>query len=78
MWANELYERERHKDWLREAEHEREILNALQTSKRKPFYKPLLSALGEKLVAVGTRLQDNVENGSPAPILTATERASII
>jgi hypothetical protein len=75
MWANELYERERHKDMLQDAERQREILSALEKSGRKPLSKQMLAALGAKLVEVGTRLQDNVETASNAPLVTATKRA---
>ena len=75
MWANELYQKARTEDFLREAERDREILDAIKKSGRKPFYKPVLSTLGAKLVEVGTRLQDNVESGSATPVFRATERA---
>lgn len=75
MWANELYQKARTEDFLREAARDREIVDAIKISGRKPFYKPMLSALGARLVDLGTRLQDNVETGSPAPIFRVRERA---
>ena len=65
MLSNELYERERHADFVREAEQERLVQTAYAKAARKPFYKPVLSAVGVKLVELGTRLQDNVETVAP-------------
>jgi hypothetical protein len=65
MLSKELYERERHADFVREAEHERLVQMASQAIARKPFYKPVLSVIGVKLVELGTRLQDNVETVAP-------------
>ncbi len=64
---HELYQRERHADFVREAEQDRRK-QANQKS-RKPFYKPALGKLGATLVDVGNRLQDNVESVKPAPQL---------
>lgn len=69
MMMNELYQRERHADFVRQAEQERIALEA-QTEPRKPFYKPVLKTVGVNLVKLGNRLQDNVENAAPGPIFT--------
>ena len=73
MLVNELYQRERHADFVREAEQDR-IAHADQESSR-PFYKPALAAFGVKLVEWGNRLQDNVESAASAPMFSAGKRA---
>lgn len=73
MLMDELYERERHADFVREAEHDQLVRNAKKLS-QKPFYKPALASLGATLVEVGNRLQDNVETVTPAPMRTASKR----
>lgn len=75
MYLHELYQRERHADFVRQAEHDR-IANAIQTSSRKPLHRVALSAIGARLVDLGTKLQDNVETVTPpAPMFRVTKRA---
>lgn len=69
MLINELYERERHADFLRQAEQDR-LIAKVETG-RKPFYKPALKAVGVRLVEWGNRLQDNVESAAPAAMFSA-------
>ncbi len=66
---HELYQRERHADFVREAERDRE--RRAKNQARKPFYKPALVSVGGKLVALGNRLQDNGETTAPAPMISA-------
>jgi hypothetical protein len=73
MLMNELYQRERHADFVREAEQDR-LTRAKKKSSRKSLYKPALSAVGVKLVDLGNRLQDNVETVAPAPMIGASKR----
>lgn len=70
MLPNELYELERHTDFLRQAEHDRLILEAAPRE-QKSFYKPALAALGAQLVKLGNRLQDNVDSVTPTTIAPA-------
>jgi hypothetical protein len=72
MLMNELYQRERQADFLREAEQDR-IAREKPKRARKPFYKPALSAVGVKLVDLGNRLQDNVETAATAPMISASK-----
>ena len=74
MYMHELYQRERHADFVRQAEQELIVL-AVTGGKRKPFYRPALAAVGVKLVALGNRLQDNVENVTPMQMVSSGERA---
>lgn len=74
MLRDELYQRERYADFLRQAEQER-IALAADPNAHKPFYKPALAALGVTLVKLGNRLQDNVENVAPAQVFTARNHA---
>lgn len=74
MLMNELYQRERHADFVREAELDRRKRSDKKNS-RQPFYKPALFAVGVKLVDLGTRLQDNVETVAPPPMMSAGKRA---
>jgi hypothetical protein len=72
MLIDELYQRERRQDFLREAERDRE-LQAILKSGGKPFYKAALSAVGVRLVDLGNRLQDNVETTAPPPLVPASK-----
>lgn len=74
MYMHELYQRERHADFRREAEHDL-IVRAVQRMRRKPFYKPTLAAVGAKLVQLGNRLQDNVDTVAPTPLVQWSRRA---
>lgn len=74
MYIDELYQRERYADIVRQAGHE-QFVAAVTEGKRKPFYRPALAAIGVKLVALGNRLQDNVENVSPIQMVSTGERA---
>ncbi len=71
MYLHELYQKERHQDFVREAEHDRR--GKAHGEKRKPFYKPALKRVGAKLVEVGNRLQDNVETVTPVQMVTTSE-----
>ncbi len=75
MDLEEFYQRERYADFVREADHDRQVRAAEQALEHKPFYKSLLSVVGGKLIEVGNRLQDNVETVKPAPMFSATKRA---
>lgn len=75
MAIDELYQQERYADFVREAEEDRKVQAAIQATGRKPFYKPLLSVVGAKLVDVGNRLQDNVETVTPTSLVSASKRA---
>lgn len=78
MLVNELYQRERHEEFARQAEQEAEQARLLDTapkSSRRPFYKPALRAFGVRLVALGNRLQDNVETVASSPVFKAGEHA---
>lgn len=61
---HELYQRERHLDFIAQAEQER--LSAANAAPRKPFYQPALNALGAQLVTLGNRLQDNANAATTA------------
>lgn len=74
MLMHELYQRERHADFVRQAEQDW-IAGAVTQGKRKPFYRPALAAIGVKLVALGNRLQDNVDNVSPIQMVSTGEHA---
>lgn len=74
MYIDELYQKERYADMLRQAEHDREI-RAAKGARHKPFYKPALTAVGVKLVELGTRLQDNVETVTPVQMIPTNECA---
>lgn len=74
MYFKELYERERHADFVREAERD-QLARRAQKRAGKPFYKPALVSLGAKLVEVGNRLQDNVDTVSTAPMMRVSKRA---
>ena len=79
MFMHELYQRERHTDFVREAEQDR--LKAQDKKAKKPskfakrIYKPAVAKIGKTMVNVGTCLQDNMETVTPAQIRTANERA---
>lgn len=74
MQIDELYQRERYADFIRAAEHDQQVLDATRGN-RKPFYRPALAAIGVKLVALGNRLQDNVENVTPIQMVSTGEKA---
>lgn len=74
MYIDELYQRERYADFVREAEQDW-IAKAVTQGKRKPFYRPALTAVGVKLVALGNRLQDNVENVASIQMVSTGEHA---
>lgn len=74
MFLHELYQRERHADFVREAEHDQAV-RAVEKLGHRPFYKPALVSLGAKLVDVGNRLQENVDTVSPAPLFVMNKRA---
>ena len=76
MYLHELYQRERHADFVIEAKHD-QVVRAAKEATHKPFYKPALAAVGAKLVQVGNRLQDNVETVAPAPMLSAGKRVHV-
>lgn len=63
MVVDEMYQRERYADFVRDAEKERRTRELLETS-RKSFYKPALHVIGAKLVDIGNRLQENVDTRS--------------
>jgi hypothetical protein len=71
MYLHELYQKERYKDFVREAEQDRK--KKAERAGRKPFYKPALKRVGAKLVEVGNRLQDNVETVTPVQMVTTPE-----
>lgn len=70
---HELYERERHADFVREAEQDRLKQTNQKSRKASKFaariYKPALGKLGATLVDVGNRLQDHVEGAKATPML---------
>lgn len=70
---HELYQRERHLDFIRQAEQER--LAAPHVEPRKPFYQPALNAVGAQLVTLGNRLQDNANSAPPIPLTRANDCA---
>ena len=70
MYLQELYERERHKDFVRDAIRDQTVRAAGERGPRKRFYKPALSAVGAKLVQVGNRL----ETVATPPMITASKR----
>lgn len=74
MYIDELYQKERYADMLREADHARQI-RAVKALSHKPFYKPALTAVGVKLVELGNRLQDNVETVTPVQMIPTNECA---
>lgn len=74
MFLHELYQRERHADFVREVEHE-QVVRIAQKLAHRPFYKPAMMTLGAKLVDVGNRLQENVDTVSPAPMFVTSKRA---
>lgn len=77
MLTNELYQRERHDEFARQAQCEAEqaqLLEGLPDAPHKPFYKPALAAIGIKLVALGNRLQDNVEPLAPMNMLPVSKQ----
>lgn len=63
MLMNELYERERHADFVRQAEQDR--LAQTDKTTRKSLYKSALNTLGMRLVEWGNLLQDQVETNAP-------------
>ncbi|OQY84375.1 MAG: hypothetical protein B6D41_15780 [Chloroflexi bacterium UTCFX4] len=75
MYIDELYQKERYADMLREAEHESQVRAAKAAQRHKSFYKSALIAVGVKLVALGNRLQDNVETVTPVQMLPTSECA---
>ena len=70
---HELYQRDRHLDFIAQAEQERFI--AAHVEPRKPFYQPALNALGAQLVTLGNHLQDNANPAPPAPLRPANDCA---
>lgn len=70
---HELYQRDRHLDFVEQAEQDR--LAAAHVEPRKPIYQPALNALGAQLVTLGHRLQDNANSASPAPLSPANDCA---
>lgn len=67
MLMHELYQRERHADFVREAEQDRR--KQANKKARKAFYRPAAAKIGTVLVNVGNRLQDNVDTRPRTPRL---------
>jgi hypothetical protein len=68
---HELYQRDRHQDFIEQAEQTRFI--AAHVGPRKPVYQAALNALGAQLVTLGNRLQDNANAAPPTPLRPAND-----
>lgn len=81
MRVDELYQRERYADFVREAEAERVRRDALALLHPAPvrshptLYHTLLAALGARLIDLGTRWQGTVETAGAAPARPAGDCA---
>jgi hypothetical protein len=72
-WLGLMEQQERYKDFLREAEHERLVQQALAgREKRDRFYRSALAWLGCRLVEWGKSLQRRYGNASLASPLVAS------
>lgn len=70
MQFDEIYQRERVADFVRQAEHDR-LVESVKPRRRKSVSKAVRTAVGVKLVELGTRLQDNVETVKPPQLAQA-------